>query len=105
MQEIIDYAKLTFKLFLTPKMIVIPLMLLGVYAFYLFACERVQINVSVFLKLITYPFIFSYGLLMVFVASLLEKDTIKGLGVLIMCIPIIISFSASIIKSRFYSER
>ena len=52
MQEIIDYINFTFRLLLTSYGIVALLVILGLYAVYLFAIQRVHINVPTFVKLI-----------------------------------------------------
>lgn len=72
----------------------------GLYAFYLFDIQGVPVSVSSFAKLITYPFVFTYGLIMLVVAYLLEKITIQRLGLLIMLIPIIVSIVGSLLKDR-----
>lgn len=100
MQEIIDYINFTFRLFLTPYGIVALLIFLGLYAVYLFVFQGVHINVPTFVKLMGYPFMFTYGLLMLVVANLLEKDAVQRLGLFIMLIPIIISFSTSMVKKN-----
>ena len=100
MQEIIDYIIFTFRLFLTPYGIVLLLVILGLYAVYLFAIQRVHINVPTFAKLMGYPFMFTYGLLMLAIANLLEKDAVQRLGLFIMLMPIIISFSTSMVKEN-----
>ena len=100
MQEIIDYINFTFRLLLTSYSIVALLVILGLYAVYLFAIQRVHINVQTFVKLIGYPFMFTYGLLMLEVANLLEKNVVQRLGLFIMLIPIIISFSTSMVKEN-----
>lgn len=100
MQEIIDYTNFTFRLLLTSYGIVALLFFLGIYAVYLFAIQRVHINVPTFVKLIGYPFMFTYGLLMLVVANVLEKDAIQRLGLFIMLIPIIISFLTSMVKDN-----
>lgn len=100
MQEIIEYINFTFRLFLTPYGIVALLIFLGLYAVYLFAIQRTHINMLTFVKLIGYPFMFTYGLLMLVVANLLEKDAVQRLGLFIMLIPIIISFSIFMVKKN-----
>lgn len=100
MQEIIYYINFVFRLFLTPYGIVALLIFLGVYAVYLFVFQRVHINVPTFAKLMVYPFMFTYGLLMFVVANLLEKDAVQRLGLFIMFLPIIISFSTSMIEEN-----
>ena len=100
MQEIIDYIHFTFRLFTTPYGIVELLIFLGLYAVDLFAIQRTHINMLTFAKLIVYPFMFTYGLLMLVVAHLLEKDAVQCLGLFIMLLPIIISFSTSMIKEN-----
>lgn len=100
MQEIIDYINFTFRLLLTSYGIVALLVILGLYAVYLSAIQRAHINVPTFVKLIGYPFMFTYGLLMLVVAHLLEKDAVQRLGLFIMLMPIIISFSTSMIKEN-----
>ena len=98
MQEIIHYAKFTFSLLLTPYGIVAFLILLGLYAIYLFVFEKTNIAVSTVAKLIAYPFMLTYGILMLIVANLLEKSTVQRLGLFIILIPAIISFAVSLLK-------
>lgn len=100
MQEIIYYAKFTFKLLLVPYGIVAFLILLGLYAVYLFVIEKTNITVSTVAKLIAYPFMLTYGILMLILANLLEKDTVQRLGLFIMLIPAIISFAVSLVKDN-----
>lgn len=100
MQEIIHYIHFTFRLFTTPYGIVGLLIFLGLYAVDLFAIQRTHINMLTFAKLIVYPLMFTYGLLMLVVAHLLEKDAVQRLGLFIMLLPIIISFSTSMIKEN-----
>lgn len=99
-QEIIDYINFTFRLLLTSHGIVALLIFLGLYAGYLFAIQRVHINVPTFVKLIGYPFMFTYGLFMLVVANLLENTIVQRLGLFIMLIPIIISFSVYMVKEK-----
>lgn len=100
MYEIIHYANLTLKLILTPYGMVALLIFFGIYAVYLFTIQRIHVNVLAFVKLIAYPFMFTYGLIMLVVARLLEKDTVQRLGLCIMLIPIIIAYLTSIIKEE-----
>ena len=100
MQEIIDYTKFTFRFLLTPHGIIALLTFLGLYAVYLFAFQRAHVKVSTFVKLILYPVMFTYGLTMLVVANILEKDAIQRIGLLIMFTPIIISFFDFIVKGR-----
>ena len=100
MQEIINYTKFTFRLLFTPYGIVALLIFLGIYAVYLLTFQREHVKVSTFAKLISYPATFTYGLIMLVVANVLEKDAIQRIGLLIMFIPIIISFTAFIVKGR-----
>jgi len=98
MQEVIDYIKFTFRLLLTPHGIVALLVFLILYAVYLFAIQREKSNALTFVKLIVYPVMFTYGLFMLTVAQLLEKNAVQRLGLFITLTPIIISISISIIR-------
>lgn len=91
MQEIIHYIKLTFHLLITPQGLFAIFVILGLYALHLFVFHNTPIKALTFVKLIVYPIIFTYGLLMVVLASILEKDTIQWIGWLITFIPIMIS--------------
>ena len=100
MYEIINYANLTLKLILTPYGMVALLIFFSIYAVYSFAILRIHVNVLAFVKLIAYSFMLTYGLMMLVVAHLLEKDTVQRLGLCITLIPIIIPYLTSIIKEE-----
>ena len=100
MQEIIHYINFTFRILLTSYGMRELLVIIGLYAVYLFGIQRVHINVPTFVKLIGYPFMFTYGLFMLLVANVLEKYVVQRLGLFIMLMPIIISFLTSMIKEN-----
>lgn len=100
MQEIINYTIAIFKLLVTPYGIVAFLILLGLYAAYLFIFEKTNITIPTVVKLIAYPFMVTYGTLMLVLADLLEKVTVQMVGFFIMLLPVIITVVVFFIKEK-----
>ena len=99
MQEIIDYVNVTCEIFTTLYGIVLFLIILALYAFYLCVIEDERLTVATIIKLIVYPFMFTYGVIMMAVSKLLEKTAVQRIGSFIMLLPIIITFLVFTIKS------
>lgn len=95
MLEIIDYMIFVFKLLITPNGIVLFLIFLGLSAIHMFAIHRMKPILSTFVKLIIYPFMFTYGILMLVTANLLGKDTAQNVALSILLIPIFLSLLAN----------
>lgn len=98
MQEVIEYIKFTFKLILTRQGLAALLVIVVLYAAYLFCIERRKFNLLTCLKLIGYPFLFMYGFFMLVMATIYEKNMVLCVGFCIMMVPSVISFSVSVIK-------
>lgn len=90
MYQIIDYFMFTFKLFATRQAVVAWLILLILYSLYLFGfCER-EITVKKIIKIIAYPFMFVYGVLMCLLADITGKSLMKTTGTCILIVPILL---------------
>lgn len=100
MQEVFNYIKFTFKLILTWHGLVALLVIIDIYAVYLFCIERRKFNLLICLKLIGYPFLFMYGFFMFLTATIFEKNMVLCVGFCIMMVPSVISFSVSVIKRK-----
>lgn len=98
MTEIISYFTATFEFFRTLYGMSIVLTLFIMYGIYLLFINKEKFTLSLAARLLTYPFMVTYGMIMCFAASLAEEEKAQCIGLLIMLIPIIISCIISLTR-------